>query len=81
MGFTIVVICGSKGAGTGLEDLLFYTITQGEEKISMGHFISVSDTSIVNESMTNNDSFFFVLQVLQPNEHEVKGERIYCSYT
>lgn len=30
----------SKGAGSGLEDLLFYTITQGEEKISVGRFIS-----------------------------------------
>ncbi|XP_047656116.1 glutaminase kidney isoform, mitochondrial isoform X2 [Tachysurus fulvidraco] len=30
----------SKGAGTNLEDLLFYTITQGEEKISVGRFIS-----------------------------------------
>ncbi|TSN76577.1 Glutaminase kidney isoform, mitochondrial [Bagarius yarrelli] len=30
----------SKIAGSGLEDLLFYTVTKGEEKISVGRFIS-----------------------------------------
>uniref|UniRef100_A0A4W4ENW0 glutaminase n=1 Tax=Electrophorus electricus TaxID=8005 RepID=A0A4W4ENW0_ELEEL len=29
-----------KGVGSGQEDLLFYTITQGEEKISVSHFVN-----------------------------------------
>lgn len=32
----------NKGLFSGLEDLLFYTITEGAEKVPVSHFIAVS---------------------------------------
>lgn len=46
-----VYVSSSKKVVAGLEDLLFYTITQGEEKLSVARFLAVS-CSRVTELMT-----------------------------
>lgn len=46
------VVLRTKRVVAGLEDLLFYTITQGEEKISVARFLAVSSTNKVTLLMT-----------------------------
>ncbi|KAK3539972.1 hypothetical protein QTP70_019625 [Hemibagrus guttatus] len=69
MGFT-VVICVSKGAGAGLEDLLFYTITQGEEKISVRRFISELESTGL---LTSDPRLRDCMQQLHHAMHESAG--------
>jgi len=38
----LAYVLSSKKGVAGLEDLLFYTITQGKEKLSVARFLTVS---------------------------------------
>lgn len=45
-------VLSSKKVVSGLEDLLFYTITQGEEKISVARFLTVSIVVILSSCVS-----------------------------
>ncbi|KAI5610147.1 glutaminase liver isoform, mitochondrial isoform X2 [Silurus asotus] len=60
----------SKGSGSGLEDLLFYTITQGEKEISVGRFISELESTGL---LTSDPRLRDCMQQLHQAVHESAG--------